>query len=422
MKMEIDEPIAASSDGFSLDHPSEMSKEDYQDLLKQIESDFSKEECQQELLDAARYNDVDVVRALLNSHRDLHTHAAPNGNTALHMAAANGNLTIVQLLLHVNADATCTNEAGNTPLHWASQNGHGPVVQALLEQQNVDVLKRNQFGRSALTEGFTSENTEVVKVLLEHDSASEELLMQSTSTPGDQDDTIAHEFLFGNVNVQARERAMAKTKDDSILGQEKPEDDTTGLGIWAASLVAAQWMARQSLTGRVLELGAGCGLPSLVVANNSNKANEETTIYVTDFNKETVANLDYNLKLNNCANAQALEMNWQDQTTWPPHKMDVVIGSDLIYQVDMVPLLLQTIKGLLTDKGRFLYVAPETGRQGQEVFFQAMKESFELVSEETAPKEYTSNPLANQDEEECFLHFHELDSFTYRLYEFQWKA
>lgn len=439
----------------SLDTPCEISKDEYRNLIKQIQSDFSKSECQDELLDAARYNDIDVARALLYCHPDLHAHQSSQGkNTALHMAAANGHTDLVQLLLHAGADASVVNEAGNTPLHWAATNGQNEVVEILLQQKNTDVLQRNQFGRSALTEGFTSENATVIKRLLEHESASEERLIETsgngsamnkssdTENDGENDvtDSVTHDFLFGSdddqsssFHIRARERAIAKSEKDSILGQENAEEDTTGLGIWAASLVAAQWMAAvvnpKSFpeVRSVLELGAGCGLPSLVIA----AALPQAVVYATDFNKETVANLQHNLELNNptvdraqlSAAAKALLMNWQDSSTWPSEKIDLIVGSDLIYQTDMVPLLVQTIQGLLKHDvaSRFLYTAPISGRQGQDEFFTQMKGSFRLVSQREAPLRYTKNPLKSQDDEECFLHFHELASTTFVLYEFQWK-
>ena len=116
-------------------------------------------------------------------------------------------------------------------------------------------------------------------------------------------------------------------------------------------------------------------------------------------------------------------MNWQDRKTWPVEPVDFVIGADLIYQTDMVPLLLQTIGGLLAQGGTFLYAAPDSGRQGQEDFFAALKETedMELVAELQAPSVFSDNPLENQDDEDCFLHFNELKNPVgdYRLYEFR---
>ena len=50
----------------------------------------------------------------------------------------------------------------------------------------------------------------------------------------------------------------------------------------------------------------------------------------------------------------------------------------------------------------------------------AMKmEGFTCVKEEIAPDVYRTNPLQSGDEEDCFLHFHELASTVYVLYEFK---
>jgi ankyrin repeat protein len=63
------------------------------------------------LLESARYGEEEVVRELLASaaagQGDLDLNGRDGrGNTALHMASANGNLGIVQLLLAANKDAS----------------------------------------------------------------------------------------------------------------------------------------------------------------------------------------------------------------------------------------------------------------------------------------------------------------------------
>lgn len=136
-------------------------------------------------------------------------------------------------------------------------------------------------------------------------------------------------------------------------------------------------------------------------------------------------------------------MNWHDTSTWPTDdKIHIVIGSDLIYQIEMVPVLFQTITKLLlpsknevnntnnneVDVGHFFYVAPNNiNRQGHEEFLKLMlSESsiFELTSVMITPKKYSiTNPLCNQDDDDFFLHFYELNSSNteYNLYHFQTK-
>jgi hypothetical protein len=117
----------------------------------------------------------------------------------------------------------------------------------------------------------------------------------------------------------------------------------------------------------------------------------------------------------------ASSIDWGDEATYPSNTLDYVICSDCIYQKDIVPLLKKVVTGLLhPDRGMFLYVAPEGGRDGLPEFIAAMKaEGFECAREEIAPDAYRENPLRSGDEEDCFLHFHELASTVYVLYEFR---
>lgn len=227
-------------------------------------------------------------------------------------------------------------------------------------------------------------------------------------------------------------------------------DDTTGLGIWSASLVMARWMAQKSLLGRfdnksVLELGAGCGVPGLTVGLYS----RAKPVYVTDFNPSTVKNLEYNVeinanqllsessvssKTNANANANADEswlervtassIDWDNELTWPKEKIDFVIGSDLIYQKSIVPLLKKVVGGILKPReGRFLYTCPSDGRDGLIEFIDTMKkEGFRCTLEELAPDEYRSNPLSSGNKADAFLHFYELPVTEYILYEFRFLS
>ena len=403
-----------------LENPTEVSVEEYQEILEQIRNEFEMEDCHQEIRDAARYNEIDTVRAILLCHGEdvVNDTDSRTGNTALHMAAANGHLGVVELLLKCGADPKIANAQGNTPLHWAATNGQQSVVDLLLKYK-VDVLQQNKAGRSALTEGFTSENTGVVQSLLEHDSATEEKLIQN---PTKGPDFIIHDLLMGDhCKIRTRELAIAQHDQDSILGQANPEDDTTGYGIWASSLVCAQWMVqlKERFTDKcILELGAGCGVPGITIASSSKCKN----VLLTDFNPKTVENLCHNIELNDLQTVcKAQIINWSDPSTWPEEKVDFLIGADLIYQSDMVPLLVNAIEGLLAPSGRFLYASPPGGRQGLDTLFIALSRNFTIDKEEDAPPALMKNPFQSQDDDLCFLHFHELKSSNFILYEIKWR-
>ena len=84
------------------------------------------------LLDAARRGDADEVRALLEDGADP-DFAQGDGLTALHLAAREGHLEIVDMLIGAGAETGAATRIGDyTPLHLASGAGHAEVVGALL--------------------------------------------------------------------------------------------------------------------------------------------------------------------------------------------------------------------------------------------------------------------------------------------------
>jgi len=482
--------------------PLECTSEEYTDLLSTASS-LTESEAAFEILDCARYGEVDSVRALIeiwSSKIENYINTVDsNGNSALHKAGASGHNSTVQLLLFHKAEYL-SNSSKNTPLHWAAANGHEGAVEMILDHDfgyELDVLLKNEFGRSILTEGFSSQKTELVSLLLNHDSASEEKLLnggqevdagdvesdplktenksnviegninlnsdgnvssaggKSINSSNTGNSGIIHEFDFLREDGEGSgDQTLENIEEQNINDEEKAQtllirelpiknadtpfgetaiDDTTGLGIWCASLVMARWMASKSILGRfdskvVLELGAGCGVPGLTVGLYSKAKN----VYATDFNPATVKNLKYNIEIN--ANrsdtkytqgdwierVQALSIDWDDESTWPDDKMDFIIGSDLIYQKSIVPLLKKVVAGLLKPEGRFLYTCPSDGRDGLVEFIDTMKkEGFRCTSEEVAPDLYRMNPLSNGDTADAFLHFYELPVTEYKLYEFR---
>ena len=402
-----------------------MSIEEYKELLVQV-SNLSLEDAGFELLEAARYGDVPVVRALLETFPLLVNNSPDSGSTALHKASANGHLSTVQLLILGGATHS-KNTSSNTPLHWAASNGHFAIVELLLSvYKDIDVLDRNDFGRSALTEGFGSQSTETAKLLLEHDSASEErLILGPGQEPGTdkKKESVIHDFIFAATNQEEEEGTAPLVKirelpiTDDPFGNA-PIEDTAGFGIWCASLVMARWMASiaSSFEGKtVVELGAGCGVPGLALAKHTTLSH----LIVTDLNPQTVTNLQFNVELNDITNGTtATTIDWDDESTWPA-AVDTIIGSDLIYSKSIVPLLKKVVLGLVRDGGSFYYVAPDTGRDGLDQFLEEIQsQGFNLKSKTVAPPAYHENPLASKDEEEAYVHFTDLASSTYYLYEF----
>jgi hypothetical protein len=118
------------------------------------------EEGAEELLDCARAGEPEGISEMLQRPGVHVDYQNETGTSALHYAAANGHEDCVSLLLQKGA-RMMPNSSGNTPLHWAVLNKSAACVKALLTAPGTDVLAKNGFGRSALTEAFAAEQTDV---------------------------------------------------------------------------------------------------------------------------------------------------------------------------------------------------------------------------------------------------------------------
>ena len=451
-------------------------------------------------------------------------------STALHYACANGHLDCVQaLVLELNA-SHLPNLSNNYPLHWAVEHKHNEIISLLCGRDGnyVDVLAKNGFGKSSLTVGFTTEDADIVKMLLEHSSADaleknrtsnqakqkivpkqkkktssaaaalssdqaaqgetkqkeiklttqqdkasgkangEDVQEDPTTTTaaaaaassGDQDyslkrvdeapdvpalppaerevkQRVVHVFDLVTpppgvppTLVRVQELAIdwegaAFTEDDDA------SKDVTGLYVWSAAVVLAKWLVSDAAivaslaSKRVCELGAGAGLPGIAVAAHTNA----TSVLLTDLFSHTVKNMQDNIAMNHFASAssklaaasiRASSLDWSNTDAWPVEKMDVVIGSDLVYSKTMVPTLVSVVVGLLPKDGLFYYAASTSERDGMLEFVSLMKSSgFVLDGEMLAPSEYHANPLHQATQSKCERHFPGLKAKKFALY--KWR-
>lgn len=127
----------------------------------------------QDLFDCARYGELEELQAEL-ARLSLQTAASiidENGNTLLHMAAANGHLHIATHLLStlnptdIFAFVRAKNSAGNTALHWAALNKHLEVVTELLKT-GAEVGAENEAGHTAIYEAEQRGHEDVVRELV----------------------------------------------------------------------------------------------------------------------------------------------------------------------------------------------------------------------------------------------------------------
>ncbi|KAJ1969610.1 ankyrin repeat-containing protein [Dimargaris xerosporica] len=158
-----------------------------------------------ELVECARYGEFDEMRTAVDTLLATHANVFPNasallvqpnqaGNTALHMAAANGHLEIMQYLLDrlPPTGVNGTNQEGNTALHWASITGNIDAVQLLLNR-NADPLLKNAQGRTPMSEAQQLGKESVVKCILDY--VDEERITQALDNAGDEgEESNAHDM------------------------------------------------------------------------------------------------------------------------------------------------------------------------------------------------------------------------------------
>lgn len=90
----------------------------------------------QPMVECARFRNpmaADIMEKLLSSGGKVNTVFAPNGDSALHLAAANGNVPVARVLLSHSAKLETSDRFGATPLHRAATGNHAEMVKLLLE-------------------------------------------------------------------------------------------------------------------------------------------------------------------------------------------------------------------------------------------------------------------------------------------------
>lgn len=93
---------------------------------------------------------IDYLRELedecgFNDERVAPDTRSRTGDTPLHIAALNGNVLAVELLLTEGAELNARGEGGMTPLHYAVQMEQVEAIKILLEH-DADHTETNDFG------------------------------------------------------------------------------------------------------------------------------------------------------------------------------------------------------------------------------------------------------------------------------------
>ena len=168
-------------------------------------------------------------------------------------------------------------------------------------------------------------------------------------------------------------------KIQSLLDMQQfsdPEGAAAALGIssalwplfgrvWPMATVLAQVMLTEPLSERrVLEVGCGLALPSIIVQSQGGD------ITASDYHPLTRSFLVANAKLNLLPEISFKTGNW-NVSSLAPEKYDLIIGSDLLYEEVIVERLASFTDHHLDRQGRLILVDP--GRGNHRAFARAME-------------------------------------------------
>ncbi|KAJ8607117.1 hypothetical protein CTAYLR_009150 [Chrysophaeum taylorii] len=122
------------------------------------------------------------------------------------------------------------------------------------------------------------------------------------------------------------------------------DHDLTGQVVWPVSVALARFAT--TLRGRIVEVGAGCGLPGLAAARSG-----ETTVALTD-GSDVVLDLLRQSVARFGSRAKVFKLVWGDRGSVEDflsefgEPVDVVIGADVVAWPTAVEPLLQTVRAL----------------------------------------------------------------------------
>ena len=113
---------------------------------------------------AARQNHVKVVELLVKAYGNVDA-ADISGVTPLHVAAYHGYVKVVELLLNAGANPNAQNSKDETPLHEAAKKDHSSVIHLLLDAK-ADIELRDKKGHTVLHYAAESGDLSIVTLLL----------------------------------------------------------------------------------------------------------------------------------------------------------------------------------------------------------------------------------------------------------------
>ena len=165
---------------------------------------------------------------------------------------------------------------------------------------------------------------------------------------------------FGEMDIHVR-----SLRDSQEYSDDQGISDAIGIStsnwslfgvLWGSSVTLAQVMLGYSLEGRrVLEIGCGLGLASLVLSKL------DADISATDYHPQAEEFLRKNVALNGAAKIPFVRANWADGSIGLGD-FDLILGSDLLYERGHPEALSEFIDLNAREKCEVIIVDPGRGQ------------------------------------------------------------
>jgi predicted nicotinamide N-methyase len=131
--------------------------------------------------------------------------------------------------------------------------------------------------------------------------------------------------------------------------------------LWASSIVLAQLMCDHNIEGlRILEVGCGLGLASLVLASR------DADITATDYHPEAQRFLERNRQLNQSGAIDFLRTSWEDDGEDESlGRFDLIIGSEILYEQGLLSQLSGFMDRRAKPDCKIMLIDPKRGNRGK---------------------------------------------------------
>ena len=154
---------------------------------------------------AARLNQADRVRALIDDHGASVNATDERGCTALHQAAEAESAEAVNVLLqHPDCRVNATDRWDDTALHVAAAFGHAKAVQVLVQHPDCRVNATNDFGHTALHAAASAGHVQAVTVIVQHPRCDVSITDKDSLTAADWARRREHDDIAALIDAKSK--------------------------------------------------------------------------------------------------------------------------------------------------------------------------------------------------------------------------